>query len=366
MQLVFEFSCNSPFSNADITSVVLNKMKVQLKIFSKSPHVSAIISGFLILQEKGQLSLDIKECYSDRISYLAHHVEAKLNGATFAFDLLDGYNWNESAIKSYLETIDFYFKRSFSDQKNLILPDHIRSKVRPLGFNYQLTYPGNPIDRITTLQEFRKRVKDKILGNYTSHYFKPEIFEGCADFCGTHPSILFFTRLWCPDHAEDSVNIERAHINRMRINIVRKLRNEYGERFLGGIQKDSYSIKECPDLLLTTGLTDRKSYIETMKRSDICIGSMGLHGSIGWKTGEYVAAARAIVSERFRYQVPGAFEDGANYLGYDSVEECLTAVRSLVENPNKIVEMQRRNESYYQKYLRPEMLVLNALNSTDQ
>lgn len=52
-----------------------------------------------------------------------------------------------------------------------------------------------------------------------------------------------------------------------------------------------------------------------MRRSDICIGSTGLWDSIGWKTGEYVAAARAVVNERFVYEVPGGFREGVNYLG---------------------------------------------------
>lgn len=36
-----------------------------------------------------------------------------------------------------------------------------------------------------------------------------------------------------------------------------------------------------------------------MHDTDICIGSMGLHKSIGWKTGEHIAASKAIINEKY-------------------------------------------------------------------
>lgn len=99
-----------------------------------------------------------------------------------------------------------------------------------------------------------------------------------------------------------------------------------------------------------------------MKKSDICIGSTGLHKSIGWKTGEYVAAARAIVAERFQYQVTGNFEENINYIPFDSVDECLSAVEKLYHDPEAVYQMKLSNEAYYAKYLRPEKQIFNALN----
>ena len=65
----------------------------------------------------------------------------------------------------------------------------------------------------------------------------------------------------------------------------------------------------CPELIVAEKYTDRARYLCLMRRSDICIGSTGLWDLIGWKTGEYVAAARAIVNERFVYEVPGDFRE---------------------------------------------------------
>ena len=93
---------------------------------------------------------------------------------------------------------------------------------------------------------------------------------------------------------------------------------------------------------------------------------MGLHGSIGWKIGEYVAAAKAIVSEKFAYSLPGDFSAGRNYLPYDSVEGCIEAVRFLCANKKRLYAMQLSNMIYYHSYLKPEMLVLNALSELEK
>ena len=93
---------------------------------------------------------------------------------------------------------------------------------------------------------------------------------------------------------------------------------------------------------------------------------MGLHESIGWKTGEYVAAAKAIVHDPLYYTVPGAFHPGENYLGFTTAETCVAAVQHLMEKPQELLEMKRANERYYRNYLKPEVLVSNTLERIDQ
>ena len=102
-----------------------------------------------------------------------------------------------------------------------------------------------------------------------------------------------------------------------------------------------------------------------MRRSDICIGSTGLWDSIGWKTGEYVAAARAVVNERFVYEVPGGFREGVNYLGYASAEECVAQVDLLMRCPDAVQRMKEANAAYYREWLRPDALVGQVLRQAE-
>ena len=88
---------------------------------------------------------------------------------------------------------------------------------------------------------------------------------------------------------------------------------------------------------------------------------MGLHESIGWKTAQYIASSRAIVNEKLHYEVTGNFEDGENYLSFEGVEECMEKVSFLYDDKDKLYNMKKRNHDYYNKYLRPDQLVLNAI-----
>ena len=102
-----------------------------------------------------------------------------------------------------------------------------------------------------------------------------------------------------------------------------------------------------------------------MKASDICIASTGLHGSIGWKTAEYVAASKAIVSEPLNYKVTGNFIPGENYLEFSGIDECLSALDALSSSPEKLYEMKKKNHEYYKRYLAPVELVKRSLETVD-
>lgn len=85
---------------------------------------------------------------------------------------------------------------------------------------------------------------------------------------------------------------------------------------MGGVQKSAYAMQHAKDILLLRTMTERGRYLKTLHQSDICIGTMGLHKSSGWKTAEYVAASKGIVNETLHYEVPGNFLEGKNYLAF--------------------------------------------------
>jgi hypothetical protein len=93
------------------------------------------------------------------------------------------------------------------------------------------------------------------------------------------------------------------------------------------------------------------------------VATTGLHGSTGWKLAEYVAFAKAIVSERLVYEVPGAFAPGRNYIEFTSPEECLNGAVRLIEDGALRQQLMQNNAAYYRDYLRPDALVRNALQT---
>src|SRR5690242_14864813 len=115
-------------------------------------------------------------------------------------------------------------------------------------------------------------------------------FEGKAS--DPAEGIVFLTRLWRP--AQDS---DRRHaLNERRVALIRALRARFGDQFIGGVEHDEFARRYCPDCIVDT-VTLKTTYVQLMKSRLIGIATTGLHGSIGWKLAEYVAATRCIVSE---------------------------------------------------------------------
>lgn len=331
-----------------------------LKINSNSPHICSVLTGFLMLKEQNVLDFDINFCYSEGYRYPhSSIVEAEIDGVRIAFDLHDGYMKDLKDTNSFLDKVDYYFKRSSSSEKNMAFSEHNREKIFPLGLSYYVTCKGNPIGvpSFSIIKSLKKSYK-KLLGDKDNHFFTVERFEEKPDYKESDLRIIFMTRLWQPVVSNDQ---KMAHLNQIRIDIIREMRKEYGDYFYGGLLKSDFAKKLCPELVIPYKMTLRPNYLTMMKQSDICIGSVGLHDSIGWKTGEYVAASRAIVNERFRYEVPGDFTVGKNYFDFDTVDECMMHVDYLYNNPDAVYQMKCSNEEYYKNYLRPDRQVYNAL-----
>ena len=121
----------------------------------------------------------------------------------------------------------------------------------------------------------------------------------------------------------------------------------------------------CPELIVAEKYTDRARYLRLMRRSDICIGSTGLWDSDRLEDGRIRGWARAVVNERFVYEVPGGFREGVNYLGYASAEECVAQVDLLMRCPDAVQRMKEANAAYYREWLRPDALVGQALRQAE-
>lgn len=340
--------------------------KIVIKILSKEPHLSQALTGFRMLF--GGRFCRIED-HSENPMYPYHTamLDVEYRGKRIIYDMLDGYQSSE-AIRYYLEQCDFYFKRSYSEEKNESFELPCLQKMYPYGFNYHVSCRNHPLDKSyikECLKAFLRLPNDQY--NNKSTYYNSKMFEEEPQYKTYGIKVLFLTRLWEPKRIySDKVNEERELINQTRIDILRELRETSGINFVGGLSESEYEKKMAPDLIMPNDLTYRKNYIRELHSSDICIGSMGLHESVGWKTGEYIAAAKAIVNEKFHYQVPGNFMPGKNYMEYYTVEECIKAVEDLSADPDKLYEMKRQNRIYYNMYLRPDMLIKNTLQIIDK
>lgn len=333
---------------------------ISLRLISDQKHNSQIVTGFLMLGDDYCVELKNEIQHNPKGQYqIPHIVECEYHGKKIAYDTSDGYF---DGIEKWVPKYDFYFKRSYAQEQNLqLFGDNLSKHVFPLGLNYFVTCPGNPYGVSPRSLETYIRM---LLGRKENSYFTPDRFEA-KNYDGQ--GVIFFTRLWKPEaHLSKEVNAQREKISILRIELLRKLKEELDSKFVGGLYPGSYEREMAPDLLIPKGMTRREKYLQLMHSCSIAIGSTGLHDSIGWKTGEYVAAGKAIVNERFCYEVPGEFAEGQNYLAFSSVEECLQRVKYLLAHPEETARMQCRNKQYYDMYLAPNKLIERTLRIIDE
>jgi hypothetical protein len=272
-----------------------------------------------------------------------------------------------------LAGVDFYFKRSYEPEYlDRTIKSELRQKILPLGFNYDIL--TNQLDFFKIKRDFHFRstflskLQSLISNSIITRTFRPKIkFLHQKPTDCQEPRILFMVRAWDPYNVPNPTPYNIAQcltINETRAECIAKLREKFKEALLSGFIHTPYAQKKYKNLLLDDNrLSEKLNYLNLLKTFSICIATTGLHGSVGWKMGEYIAHSKAIVSEKFTVVVPGDFSEGQNYLSFANPKEAINQVQFLIERPDIRIMMMKRNFDYYCKFLHPEALMLNSLNT---
>jgi hypothetical protein len=352
-------------------------IECQLLYRSTSEHLQQLYTGFLLLHESGfiRLSQRLRHApveYANAPPHLKDaghaHLDVVLEGnVRLHFDTHDA----EEIATDELETCDFYFKRSYAPDVVAALPPNQRKRVFPLGLNYRVL--PDRVDPFAIRRGIRltgisrtsalavKQACD--IRNYLGYQPRLALMHSAIDFAA-EPRVLFLAAAYDPydDPRRDAQKIQdRINVNENRARIIRLMKGTLGVRFTGGFADSKFCRDQYPDLLVAPEVTHQQQYLLRLKTMPICIATSGLHGSIGWKFAEYVAFARAPVSEALTYSVPGPFAPDRNYLPFTSPAQCLNAAIKLIEDRSLRQELMRNNAAYYQSHLRPDSLVRNAL-----
>lgn len=348
-------------------------------------HSRQIFTGLCELARSGAIGLELAEDDWNPDHATENLVKVTLNGQTdLLFDTNDGFYWIHDDLERNVEyfagvilpKFRYVFKRS-CNPAILARFGALGAKFRPLGLNYEMTSRYNMMDRIYfgRLDQWKKSIRRsgalcKILGKGSDRSIHFENFEHpplAPD--GSPPQILLLTRLWGPLGEEvaagpavrERTQRELDAINRTRIECVEACRAAFAGHFIGGLAASPYASQVAPHLIAPDNMTSKLAFMQLIKASPICIATTGLILSTGWRFGEYVAASRAIVSEKVHDVLPGPFRTPDNYLEFSTVNELLAAVRGLIADRSALHRMMWNNYSYYRSYGRPDSLILNAL-----
>ena len=347
-----------------------NKILCELE-YHKSRHLNQVYAGFERLARQNIIDLKVKKVDlaegEDMIARVLVNKQYRV-----LYDTHDGLNWikkenetlNINQFSKLTDGVDFYFKRSFDPK----LQNFIRSDCSyfPLGLNYNVIpdrklISDNLIDTLNRLKK-PKTVYRSIL-NYKVEHLTASDYE-FGPIVNKPDKVLFLCRLWEYDMYNNApiFQAQIKEINDSRISSIRACKEAFGDRFIGGVYDDSTSQKYAPDLIVSKAFTHKLSFLELIKSSNICIGTTGLHNSIGWKMGEYVAASRAIISEPLHYKLPGNFSAGKNFLEFTNTDELISNVDKLLSDRDMLKNMMVSNHHYYEDFIKPDNLILNSLH----
>ena len=355
--------------------MTMKKINCEIISFSNSAHLQQLYAGFQLLKAKNIITIKQKTTHEDifeknkpfHLQYSKlYHLKVILNSKLkLYYDVHDSFEIDDKI----LDSVDYYFKRSF--YKKYIEQKKEKQKIFPLGMNYLVYSNRFDIYGLKRLAFDKKQQKFYNFFQYSclSKLFRKKVYipniQNCKslpDF-NLNPKILFMTRTWNPNEFFNKKKAEEVeNINLNRAKCIKLLRKEFGDLFLGGFSHDDYSQKNFKDCLLTdTNFSKKSKYMKNLSAFSICISTEGLHGSIGWKLGEYVAFSRAIVSEGIKYQLPGNFECGKNYLEFNCPDECILASLALFKDKKLRDYLMYNNYLYYNNFLKPDSMVLNTL-----
>jgi hypothetical protein len=291
--------------------------------------------------------------------------------ATGFIDLHDSWELNADGIRDF----DVYLKRSFDPTRHP--PEHLR-KLVPLGLIYEVWANGFDAREASRILKqvapAAQRARDfaryslRLGASWAGLGPRPNIARtSAAPNPSLLPRVLFMVGLWDPAGVAkfDPERVpEFEHINRVRMDCIRLLRNALPGAFYGGAQHSAFASRTAPELLLPDrSASSKRRYLDKVRQHAICVATMGLHGSNGCKLAEYVSLSRAIISERLRYLVPGNFAPERNYLTFDTPEECVAQALRLVRDDALRRSLMRNNWDYYNRWIRPDALAAHVIRS---
>ena len=330
----------------------MQKIDCKLILHSKAGHLNQIYTGFLELESQGFLTLSKENRFDTDKQILEVIVNKNIK---VIYDTMDEEVFY-AADNMNIKDIDYYFKRSFRSD----IANKYKFKSFPLGLNYNVYSEHGSIFGIKEVikNKLRKIIRKSKYDFYTRDFEQ-------APIVSEKPKICFLTRVWDTNGEEienEDVRKERKEINDFRVACIKACKKEFGEQFIGGIEDSEFARNNYKEVIIEDkSITKRDNFLDLVKSCDICIATTGLHKSIGWKFGEYVAASRAIVTEPLYYELPGEISKGKNYEEFGTIDELINILRNLINNNDKRKYIMNNNLMYYTQYVRPDILVKNTL-----
>ena len=281
-----------------------------------------------------------------------------------------------------LAACDVYFKRNIVPEITYdVCPAEFRPKLRPAGLSFAvrtrlerplwvqmiggLCSKEEPILSRSPRQTLRRLYKVRRGPVNVRHFLRVEDFEiNPRDEAGidtARNALLFQTRAYDP--AESTFPQDTARVTEERAHIIRRLRAEFKDQFVGGFTRIPYAVETFPDCLADAD-SAQSSYARLVKSCRICIYTRGLRNSPAFKLGEYLASGRCILAERPRTLLPKPLIHGKHLLFFRTTDELVDQCRRLLQDEALQHRLSRGALDYYRDQVRPVRRVWTMLEES--
>ncbi len=360
-------------------------------------YTSCIWTGLYELEAQGRLTLEVSLRPRPDLAEVNGLYKHPLNLCVFCMrvedtatrtvrivyiDLVDGEG---IASAGGLAAADVYFKRSYREefiQSRMLFPK-FRRKIYPFGLFFPVisAHQHSELRRAVVAEvasgvPFRNpaeslwRIRQRIKGVLESRRHRnseddwsrnnKRDFEAAVEVPDKR-QILFLTRTFDPEAKWNSDNREYViALNEQRAKIIRSIRKYFGTRFVGSLISDAYAKANYPDCVATVS-TVRADYLQPLRESRVAISTTGLMDSIPAKLAEYIAAARCVLSDPLRFELPFDIAHLHNALFFNSTDECIESSERLLSDDGLATHMRHENERLYRTHIEPSAAIWNCI-----
>jgi hypothetical protein len=353
-------------------------MRVEVETPFDTWFTAHALTGLFELEARREIELQVRPGFSEyrRGMYaLAMTVTGEGSSRRVLLDVKDA----PGAIdERWLRDYDVIFQRSFEPVMVEGLMGRVSresrcSKIEPMGLTFSCASRHSRADRLLSAAPYAHLIKRFVRDGVDagglrerfarlrwdiSHTRRPQsrpLIDTFVDAPGpTEPMVMFITRRFEPDSRERqsaSLREDKVAVNEQRVELVAKLREAFGSRFVGGIMADGVT-PSLPAKWVAPTLK-REMYLRVMRRARVVVYSRGLVGSLAFKLGEYFAASRCIVAERTTFRLAEPWVDGEDLVTFGEPDQCVRLCRELVDDPVRAAVMSQAAHRYYQRAVEP-------------
>ena len=323
----------------------------------------------IVVSDLGNVKIDNHHC--PKLTYyrlLDRQTNKKIN---FSIDLADSSNFYSLAS---FKNSDYIFKRSFLSKHNNHLDKSQQKKLHMLGvtiamlpdkvhFKYKFIIVLGAL--INSFKDYLKldRLLIKRLSTFKRKLIRFSSFKKIRTLSlfdkkpvENFSKHIFYQKRCFPYEPDKDIK----SIHKQRYDIVKLLKNNFNDIFVGGLS-DSKMVRNKFADALTNLSSDPKEFLLKIRECGIMVYTRGIAHSIGFTLPEYFSQGKIVVAEGISNEVPVSFKDGEELLFFDNEEELVLKIKDLLSDDKLCCHLSKKGREYYENYIHPKQNVTRIL-----